>query len=236
MWTTRLSASAPAVLILSALCVHQMMFRTVLNASWNDSRVKVVIWWHLQRTDHVVCQLNQLRLEVFRNIELRGRLLVNYQVRFIGFFRSWSNSIEVPFFFFVCLFFFSDKECRPIVDVGFLIDSSGSIGRRNWARMKRFLKAIVSKLDVSPSYTHISAVAYSNNPVVVYQFNNRQATDSINNAFDGMRWQRGFTYTDKALLLADSDLYKPSNGMRPNVAKVRAFLQQRLLVAVFLWL
>ena len=134
------------------------------------------------------------------------------------------------FFFFVCLFFFSDKECRPIVDVGFLIDSSGSIGRRNWARMKRFLKAIVSKLDVSPSYTHISAVAYSNNPVVVYQFNNRQATDTINNAFDGMRWQRGFTYTDKALLLADSDLYRPSNGMRPNVAKVRAFLQQRLLV------
>ena len=141
--------------------------------------------------------------------------------------------------FFFCLFvcfFFSDKECRPIVDVGFLIDSSGSIGRRNWARMKRFLKAIVSKLDVSPSYTHISAVAYSNNPVVVYQFNNRQATDSINNAFDGMRWQRGFTYTDKALLLADSDLYRPSNGMRPNVAKVRAFLQQKLLVGNVPWL
>nr|XP_058971731.1 uncharacterized protein LOC131798056 isoform X6 [Pocillopora verrucosa] len=113
-----------------------------------------------------------------------------------------------------------DKECRPMADIGFVIDSSGSIGRSNWGRMKRFLKALVSKLDVSPSYTHISAVAYSNNPEVVYRFNNRQATDDVNNAFDGMRWQRGFTYTDKALLLADSDLYRPSNGMRPNVAKV----------------
>ena len=96
--------------------------------------------------------------------------------------------------------------------------------------MKRFLKSLVSKLDVSPSYTHVSAVAYSNNPEVVYRFNNRQATDDVNNVFDGMHWQRGFTYTDKALLLADNDLYKPSNGMRPNVAKVRTFLQSRLVV------
>ncbi|XP_022806052.1 integrin alpha-D-like [Stylophora pistillata] len=100
-----------------------------------------------------------------------------------------------------------DKECSPIVDIGFVIDSSGSIGRRNWARMKRFLKAMVSKLDISPSNTHISAIAYSNNPKVVYRFNNRQETNDVNAAFDGMRWQRGFTYTDKAILLAESDLY-----------------------------
>ena len=86
--------------------------------------------------------------------------------------------------------------------------------------MKRFLKALVSKLDVSPSSTHISAVAYSNNPVVVLRFSDTQGTDEVNNAFDGMRWQRGFTYTDKALLLADSDLFQSANAMRPNVAKV----------------
>ena len=102
--------------------------------------------------------------------------------------------------------------------------------------MKRFLKSLVSKLDVNPSYTHVSAVAYSNNPEVVYRFSYPQATDDVNNAFDGMRWQRGFTYTDKALLLADNDLYKPSNGMRPNVAKVRTFLQPRLLLGSVPWL
>ena len=87
--------------------------------------------------------------------------------------------------------------------------------------MKRFLKALVSKLDVSPSSTHISVVAYSNNPEVVLRFRNRQGTDEVNRAFDGMRWQRGFTYTDKALLLADSDLFQRANGMRSNVAKVK---------------
>ena len=86
--------------------------------------------------------------------------------------------------------------------------------------MKRFLKALVSKLDVSPSSTHVAAVAYSNNPEVVLRFRNRQGTNEVNLAIDGMRWQRGFTYTDKALLLADSDLFQSSNGMRPNVGKV----------------
>lgn len=88
--------------------------------------------------------------------------------------------------------------------------------------MKRFLKAIISTLDVSSTGTHISAIAYSNNPVVVYRSNSRQGTDDVNRAFDGMRWQRGFTYTDKALLLADSDLFQTGNGMRQGVAKVNS--------------
>ncbi len=80
---------------------------------------------------------------------------------------------------------------------------------------------MVSKLDVSPSATRISAVAYSSNPEIVYQFNNKQGTSEVNDAFDGMRWQRGFTFTDKGLLLADSDLFQARNGMRQNVQKVK---------------
>jgi len=35
-----------------------------------------------------------------------------------------------------------------------------------------------------------------------------------------MRFQRGFTYTDKALLLADRILFQTSTGMRLSVPKV----------------
>ena len=110
------------------------------------------------------------------------------------------------------------------MDIAFIIDSSGSIRRRNWERMKRFLKAIVSKLDVSNSATQVAAIAYSNNSKVEIRFNDFQATDVINGKIDQMNWQRGFTYTDKALLLADSDLFQTSNGMRPGVPKVIVFV------------
>ena len=114
----------------------------------------------------------------------------------------------------------SDTECGTVLDIAFVVDSSGSIGRKNWERMKRFVKSIVSKLDVSISTTRVAAIAYSTNPAVVWRFSDFQGTDMVNRIIDRMRWQRGYTYTDKALLLADSDVFQTSNGMRINVQKV----------------
>ena len=106
------------------------------------------------------------------------------------------------------------------MDVAFIIDSSGSIGRDNWVRMKRFVKSVVSKLDVSSSNTRIAAIAYSTRPKIVWRFNKFQGKDMVNRVLDNMRWQRGYTFTDKALLLANSDLLQSSNGMRENATKV----------------
>ena len=103
--------------------------------------------------------------------------------------------------------------------------------------MKRFLKAMVSKLDVSNSVTHVAAIAYSNNPIVEMRFWNTQGTDEVNRVFDRMHWQRGYTYTDKALQLADRDLFQTGNGMRPSVPKVnRLFhiLYGHFIVPLFL--
>ena len=112
------------------------------------------------------------------------------------------------------------------MDIAFIIDSSGSIGRRNWELMKRFVKSLISKLDVSYSGTRIAAIAYSTNAEVVMRFSDFQDTDEVNRAVDGMRYQRGFTYTDKALQLAERDIFQTSNGMRLNVPKVSKKKQQ----------
>ena len=140
------------------------------------------------------------------------------------------NATFFPLFIVIYYFFTSpetDKECRSVVDIAFIIDSSESIGRRNWVLVKRFVKSIVSKLDVSSSATRIAAVAYSTNPEVVMLFRNFQGTDMVNRVFDSMRWQRGFTYTDKALQLADRAVFQTSSGMRENVPKVSS------LIAIF---
>lgn len=118
------------------------------------------------------------------------------------------------------VFFFSDKECKPIVDVAFLIDSSGSVGLMNWVKLKRFVKAIISKLEVSPTGTHVAAIAYSTSPEIAMLFRNGQSLNNVSKAFDAMSWQRGFTFIDKALMLAESDLFQVASGMRPAVSKV----------------
>lgn len=114
-----------------------------------------------------------------------------------------------------------DKQCRSIFDIAFIIDSSRSIGKMNWEKMKRFVKSMLSKLDISPSTTHVAAIAYSTYPVVEMRFWNSQSTDKSNDVIDAIPWQRGFTYTDKALQLAATDLFQIENGMRRDVNKVR---------------
>ena len=86
--------------------------------------------------------------------------------------------------------------------------------------MKRFVKSIVSKFDVGLATMRVAVIAYSTDSEVVWRFSDFQGTDMVNRIIDRMRWQRGYTYTDKALLLADRDVFQTSNGMRLNVQKV----------------
>jgi len=55
-------------------------------------------------------------------------------------------------------------------------------------------------------------------------FRNIQGTDEVNRVLDRMRWQRGYTYTDRALLLADRYVFQISNGMRASVTKVSSLV------------
>ncbi|XP_027057449.1 collagen alpha-1(XII) chain-like isoform X1 [Pocillopora damicornis] len=115
-------------------------------------------------------------------------------------------------------------ECRKAADIAFIVDSSGSIGKTNWERTKRFLKRMVSKLDIGPSTTHVAVITYSTNPETVLRFNTLQGdrlnVAEVNNVLDGLRWQKGRTYIDKALDTAALDIFTTRRGMRSNVPKM----------------
>ena len=123
---------------------------------------------------------------------------------------------------------FVEVACQAIVDLAFIVDSSGSISRRNWALMREFLKEVVDEFDISPSGTHVAAVAYSTNPQVVFKFNTLQGArlnvGEVNKKLDRMPHQRGFTYIDRALRLADEQVFNVKDGMRRDVTKVYLFI------------
>ena len=121
-------------------------------------------------------------------------------------------------------YFLAVTECQPIVDLAIIVDSSGSISRRNWVLMKAFLKQLADEFDISPSGTHVAVVAYSTNPQVVFKFNTLQGsqlnTVEVKKLLDSIPHQRGLTYIDRALLFADGEIFTVENGMRPQVTKV----------------
>ena len=90
--------------------------------------------------------------------------------------------------------------------------------------MLQFLKDMVKAFNVGPDKTHIAVVAYSSGAKLEFTFNRlrgRQITvEGYNRLINGIRFQRGFTFIDKALILANQQVFVSRTGMRPSVPKV----------------
>lgn len=118
----------------------------------------------------------------------------------------------------------SYAACKATVDLAFIVDSSGSIGRRRWPQMLKFVKDVISKFNVGPDGTRVAVLAYSTSPKVEFTFNTLSGADITEEEYgkliDRIRLQRGFTYIDKALKMANEQLFITSAGMRPAVSKV----------------
>ena len=110
------------------------------------------------------------------------------------------------------------------MDFGFILDGSGSISRRNWQRIKEFVKEIVDSFDVSAEGTHFSLLEYSNEPTVYLKFNDFADAQlnavNIKRRIDEVSPSGEETYIDKALTLASEEIFTEEGGMRPNVKKV----------------
>ena len=124
----------------------------------------------------------------------------------------------------VTRFYFCLTACKASVDVAFIVDSSGSIGRRRWPLVLAFLKKIINEFNVGPDGTHVAVVAYSTNANLEFPFNavsgDQITAEEYGKRIDRIRFQRGYTYIDKALKLANEQVFVTSAGMRSDVPKV----------------
>ena len=104
------------------------------------------------------------------------------------------------------------------------MDSSGSIGRRRWPLVLDFLKKVINEFNIGPDGTHVAVVAYSTNPKLEFPFNavsgDEITAEEYGKRIDRIRFQRGYTYIDKALKLANEQVFVTSAGMRSDVPKV----------------
>ena len=134
---------------------------------------------------------------------------------FLSSRRGFSN---VP-----CLLLFSAGPCT--IDLAFIIDSSGSIGFRNWYRLKNVLKGLLKYINVGPNGTHVAMVLYSDNAEVAFKFNTLQGSqitiENYEKYINKLRWLKGLTHMNRGLMLA-RELFTVEAGMRPNVSKVSA--------------
>ena len=118
----------------------------------------------------------------------------------------------------LCLIFAERKSCNAIVDVAFIIDSSGSISRRNYGKIKAFVKGIAGRLGISTNGSRAGIILYSTKASVKAYFNDSRTIEEFKRKVDELPHERGLTYINKALELASSELFSRARKDIPKVA------------------
>jgi len=115
--------------------------------------------------------------------------------------------------------------CQHAMDLGIIIDRSGSVGSANFDKTKNFVHTLVRRLQISSNGNRVGIIAYQSVTELVVKFAdvNSQAPSAMTNIINGIRFTGGGTRTDRALEKADSGLFSSAGGDRgdkPNVLMV----------------
>ena len=65
--------------------------------------------------------------------------------------------------------------CKTRLDLAFVIDGSGSVGRANFRRCLYFVRRLIASFKIGRGHTRVGVMVYSSRPRVI--FNLRQYND-----------------------------------------------------------
>ena len=85
--------------------------------------------------------------------------------------------------------------------------------------MKGFAKNLVEQFNVSSDGAHVATMVFSTKPQVMLKFSD--SLQNVSSSIDGLPHQRGFTYIDRALIMADQEMFSVASGMRAEATKVK---------------
>ena len=109
------------------------------------------------------------------------------------------------------------------MDVGFILDSSGSL-RTEYHKEKEFLKAIASQFGVNQNSSRIGVISFSYFAELSIKLDDHDSLHTFDKAVDDIPNMGSTTRIDKALRLAQNELFDEENGARFQVNKILIML------------
>ena len=118
------------------------------------------------------------------------------------------------------MFVFSTvPPCDNIADIGFVVDSSGSL-RRSFGKEKDFVKILADGFGISRDGSRAGIVTFSYNAVLTAKMSDHQNMKDFRASVDKIPYMGYTTRIDKALKVARDELFVKSNGARAGVPKI----------------
>ena len=101
------------------------------------------------------------------------------------------------------------------MDLGFVLDSSGSVGYFNFQQMKLFVKHLTDYYKLGPEETRASVMSFSSSAYIRIPFSeNFLNKNQFDSAVDRVSYDGGSTSTTLALIMAYNDMFTSRYGAR----------------------
>ncbi|XP_028410535.1 collagen alpha-6(VI) chain-like [Dendronephthya gigantea] len=127
----------------------------------------------------------------------------------------------------------STLGCPGKVDIGFIVDSSGSITHSDYNKMKYFMFSIAKAVNISETGARAGIVIYSQAAEMVVKFNDHTSINGFRNVVYNLKHLKSFTRIDLGLQVAHAQLFSPIyGGARPEVKKIAFILTDGKQTAV----
>ena len=110
--------------------------------------------------------------------------------------------------------------CTTALDIGFIVDSSGSISDAGYLNTKNFMKGISVAMGFKDGHTNIGVVLYSRDAQVWSKFGKHINFRKLFRTVTKMPHFQHLTRIDLGLHVANTQLFTTAAGMRENIGKV----------------
>ncbi|XP_055882085.1 serine-rich adhesin for platelets-like isoform X2 [Biomphalaria glabrata] len=108
--------------------------------------------------------------------------------------------------------------CVEQLDLVVILDTSKSVGEKNFQKCIFFLEGVVANLSIAPDSVRVALLRYSDKAQVVSYLNDDMEKQEKLKAVGSIQYIEGSTYTDLALELTNEEVLSPERGDRSNVS------------------
>ncbi len=91
------------------------------------------------------------------------------------------------------------SECDNMVDLVFLLDTSGSIYPDDFARVLNFVSGLASRLKMDEGQARVGVAIFGTAPRLIFNLNTYNSVSEVVNAISAIQYSGGITNTAAAL-------------------------------------
>ncbi|KAL7858649.1 hypothetical protein AOLI_G00187510 [Acnodon oligacanthus] len=106
--------------------------------------------------------------------------------------------------------------CKNVhYDLVFILDTSSSVGKENFEKIRQWVSNLVESFDVGDNKTRVAVVRYSDRPTTEFNLARYKSLEEVKRAAKNIRYLGGNTKTGDAISYTTNNIFTIQAGARP---------------------